>query len=128
MTITDTYTVSGNAGRVLPGVTTPPTLFARQAPQALVEAGHDLARRAIGKALERVPFDDAVRALIELADHSDDELRMAQDHLGYATFDVPLAAQVDALMLVEGARSRLAEQSAPRSIIHRIPRPRRHAA
>jgi hypothetical protein len=85
-------------------------MFARQASPALVEAGYDLARRATGKALERVPFDTAVRSLIELADRRDEVLRMAQDFLGYTTFEVPLAARADALALVERARAQLAER------------------
>jgi hypothetical protein len=100
--------------RVAPPVS-PPTLFGRESSAELVEAGYDLARRAIGKALERVPVADAVRGLTELAEHHDQVLRMAEDYLGYTTFDVPLAAQVDALVLVEGARTGLAAAHTRRS-------------
>jgi hypothetical protein len=103
-----TTETTGPRSRVVPQ--SPPTLFARQAAPQLVEAGYDLARRAIGKALERVPFDQAVRSLTELAERRDDVLRMAQDFLGYATFEVPLAAQADALALVERARAQVADQ------------------
>jgi hypothetical protein len=100
--------IPGPRGRVVPGVVAPPTKFGREGGTELVETGYDLARRAIGKALERVPFEEGAGALAELADGRDDVLRMAEDYLGYTTFDVPLAAQVDALLLVGQARSQLA--------------------
>jgi len=109
-------------GRVAPATAAPPTVFGRAGSTELVAAGYDVARRAIGKALERVPFEDATRALAELADRRDDVLRMAEDHLGYATFDVPLAAQVDALLLVGHARARISAQHAKSTLVTRLRR------
>jgi HEAT repeat protein len=104
--------------RIAPPVT-PPTRLGREGSAELVEAGYDLARRAIGKALERVPVADAVHGLTELAEHRDEVLRMAEDYLGYTTFDVPLTAQVGALALVEDARTRLAAATPRRSWFRR---------
>lgn len=84
----------------------PPTLFARHSPEEIVRAGHDLARKAVGYSLEKVPFDDAVSRLLE-SDPSRDALRIAQDLLAFARLDVPLVAQVDAEFLVENAIYRL---------------------
>jgi hypothetical protein len=54
-----------------------------------------------------------------LAEHRDEVLRMAEDYLGYTTFDVPLTAQVGALALVEDARTRLAAATPRRSWFRR---------
>ena len=113
---------SGLRGRITPGISAPPTLFGRESAESLMTAGYDLARRATGKALERVPLEDAARALTELAERRDDVLRMAEDYLGYTTFDVPLAAQVDALMLVERARYQLRAGRAKPTLITRMRR------
>jgi hypothetical protein len=106
--------------RIAPPVS-PPTLLGRNSSAQVVEAGYDLSRRAIGKALERVPYAAAVRGLTELAEHRDDVLRMAADYLGYTTFDVPTAAQADALLLVEDARTRLAAAQPRRTVTRRSP-------
>lgn len=84
----------------------PPTLFARHSPDELVRAGHDLARRAAGYSLKKVPFDDAVSRLLE-SEPARDALRVAQDLLAFGRLDVPLVAQVDAEFLVENAIHRL---------------------
>jgi hypothetical protein len=122
MTTVMTYDNLGDTGqhRLAPSIATPPTPFGRESAADLVRAGYDLARRATGKALEHVPFQDAARALTELAEGCDDVLRMAEDYLGYTTFDVPLAAQVDALLLVERARSQLNAGRAKPTLLTRL--------
>jgi hypothetical protein len=119
------YPNTGDTGqhrRIKPNIPTPPTQFGRESADELVTAGYDLARRATGKALERVSSNDAARALIELADRRDDVLRLAEDYLGYVTFDVPLAAQVDALVLVEQARYELSAGHATPTLVARLRR------
>jgi hypothetical protein len=69
----------------------------------LAQAGHDLARQAIGKALEQVDHADAVGDLIRFAHSRRSVLEMAHDYLGWVRFDAPLSAQVDALFLVDRA-------------------------
>jgi hypothetical protein len=113
---------TGQHYRLKPNIPTPPTQFGRDSADELLSAGYDLARRATGKALERVPFQDAARALTELAERRDDVLRMAEDYLGYTTFDVPLAAQVDALLLVERARYQLKAGHARPGLVTRLRR------
>jgi hypothetical protein len=77
----------------------PPTVFGKESPWELVVAGHHVARRASGLALDQVGIDDATDALVRSA--SRDELRMAFHMLAWTRFDVPLSDQVNALFLVE---------------------------
>lgn len=91
----------------------PPTLFGRQSDRELVEAGYDLARRAIGYALEDVPLRDAISSVVQEAP-SRGALRIAFDYLAYVRFeDVPRSTQVQALFLVEDARSAYDRRSVP---------------
>lgn len=83
----------------------PPTLFGRQSDEELARSGYDLARRAVGYALEGVPLRDAVATVAREAP-SRPSLRMAIDYLAFVRFeDVPRGAQVEALCLVEDART-----------------------
>lgn len=66
---------------------------------AVVEAGYNLATRAIG-ALEQVPREDAVRALLEQAADRD-VANMAWHYLAFSRFDVGYAPQADAYFLVQ---------------------------
>ncbi len=91
----------------------PPTLFAQQATEELVRAGHDLARRAIGYSVEKVPFDDAAERLLG-DEPTHDALRIAQHFLAYSCFDVPLTTQTDAEFLVENAIYGLEQADRPR--------------
>lgn len=84
----------------------PPTLTARQAPEWAAQAGHSLARRAIGYRMENVPFDEAVARLL---DADEPTLQMARDYLAFTRFTGPLTAQVDALALVDAAIYRRAD-------------------
>lgn len=83
----------------------PPTLFGRESDWDVVQAGYDIARRAIGYAMENVALPDAIASLAEDAP-SPDALRMAFDYLAYTRFeDVPRSEQVEAFFIVEDARA-----------------------
>ena len=91
----------------------PPTLFGQQSELQVVRAGYDLARRAIGYALENVPLRDAVGALVAEAP-SPEALQMAFDYLAYTKFeDVPRSEQVEAFFLIEDARADYDRQPCP---------------
>jgi hypothetical protein len=104
----------------------PPTLFGRQSPWPLVHAGHTLATRAIGYALEQVPRDDAVRAL--LAEATDrDVARMAWHYLAFSRFDVGIAAQAHAFFLLEDVLRELDERARREALpLHRAGKYLRH--
>lgn len=92
----------------------PPTLFGEQSDPDVVHAGYDLARRAIGYALENVPLRDAIGALVTETP-SRDALHMAFDYLAYTRFDdVPRSEQVEAFFLVEDARAEFDRHSSRR--------------
>jgi hypothetical protein len=96
-----------------PSLERPPTLFGHESDDELVRSGYDLARRAIGYALEDVPLGRAVAALVDEAP-SRDALRMAFEYLAYMRFeDVPTSEQVDAFFLVEDARTAYDEGRMP---------------
>lgn len=90
-------------------------MFGQQSPWEVVVAGHAAARRAIGLALEDVTFDEAVGTLAQA--FAPDQLRMAHDLLGMTRLDVPLHHQVEAMFLVEHARS-VESRPAARSRVH----------
>lgn len=87
----------------------PPTLFGQTSPWPLVQAGHTLARQAIGCALEALPRDVAVKTLIDqLPDR--DVARMADHYLAFTSFDVPSTVQTQALFLVEDVQHELEQR------------------
>jgi hypothetical protein len=92
--------------REKPNLQRPPTLFGQTSPWELVEAGHALARQAIGYRSEGVGFDDAAAKLLQ-PDLRRDVLQMARDYLAYTRFDVPLETQVDALFVLDDVLYRL---------------------
>lgn len=101
-------------------------MFGGECDWALVEQGYDLARRAIGYALEDVPLGSAVPVLVEEA-ASRDALRVAYDYLAYTRFeDVPLREQVEAFILLEDAcaaydrGARRARRGGPRALWRRV--------
>jgi hypothetical protein len=97
----------------------PPTLFGRTSPWPVVEAGHNLANRAVGYALEQRPRDEAVRSLLEqTADR--DVAHMAWHYLAFTRFDVGYAPQAQALFFLDDVLGDLDERQRRQALpLHR---------